>query len=64
MSEKLEQETPELEKQNESPKTDLPQPKVNIKDIIKDASNKIIKNSENLESMIKKIFTKKFRLVN
>ena len=36
----------------------------NEKYIIKDASNKIIKNSENLESMIKKIFSKKFRLVN
>ena len=30
----------------------------NEKYIIKDASNKIIKNSENLESMIKKIFWK------
>ena len=36
----------------------------NEKYIIKDASNKIIKNSENLESMIKKIFWKKFKLVN
>ena len=33
----------------------------NEKYIIKDASNKIIKNSENLESMIKKIFWKKFK---
>ena len=36
----------------------------NEKYIIKDASNKIIKNSENLESMIKKIFWKKVKLVN
>ena len=36
----------------------------NEKYIIKDASNKIIKNSENLEIMIKKIFWKKFKLVN
>ena len=36
----------------------------NEKYIIKDASNKIINNSENLESMIKKIFWKKFKLVN
>ena len=36
----------------------------NEKYIIKDASNKIIKNSENLDSMIKKIFWKKFKLVN
>ena len=36
----------------------------NEKYIIKDASNKIIKNSENLESMIKNIFWKKFKLVN
>ena len=36
----------------------------NEKYIIKDASNKIIKNSENLENMIKKIFWKKFKLVN
>ena len=36
----------------------------NEKYIIKDASNKVIKNSENLESMIKKIFWKKFKLVN
>ena len=36
----------------------------NEKYIIKDASNNIIKNSENLESMIKKIFWKKFKLVN
>ena len=36
----------------------------NGKYIIKDASNKIIKNSENLESMIKNIFWKKFKLVN
>ena len=36
----------------------------NEKYIIKDASNKIIKNSENLESMINKIFWKKFKLVN
>ena len=32
--------------------------------LIKDAQNKIINNSENLHSLIKKIIWKKFRLVN
>ena len=32
--------------------------------IIKDTSNNIIRSSENLGSMIKKIFWKKFKLVN
>ena len=32
--------------------------------LIKDAKNKIIKNSENLENLIKKIIWKKFKLVN
>ena len=32
--------------------------------IIKDASNKIINNSKNLEAIIKKIFWKKFKIVN
>ena len=32
--------------------------------LIKDSANKIIKNSENLESLIKKIIWKKFKLVN
>ena len=31
---------------------------------IKDATNKIIKNSENLQNLIKKIVWKKFKLVN
>ena len=32
--------------------------------LIKDSRNKIIKNSENLENLIKKIIWKKFKLVN
>ena len=32
--------------------------------LIKDTTNKIIKNSENLQNLIKKISWKKFRLVN
>ena len=32
--------------------------------LIKDTTNKIIKNSENLQNLIKKIIWKKFRLVN
>ena len=32
--------------------------------IIKDAQNKIINNSENLQNLIKKIIWKKFKLVN
>ena len=36
----------------------------NEKYLIKDAKNKIIKNSENLENLIKKIIWKKFKLVN
>ena len=36
----------------------------NEKYLIKDAQNKIINNSENLENLIKKIIWKKFRLVN
>ena len=32
--------------------------------LIKDAQNKIIKNSENLRNLIKKIIWKKFKLVN
>ena len=37
---------------------------VNEKYLIKDAQNKIINNSENLQSLIKKIIWKKFKLVN
>ena len=36
----------------------------NEKYLIKDAQNKIINNSENLEKLIKKIIWKKFKLVN
>tara|TARA_B100000686_G_scaffold320095_1_gene371419 strand:- start:148 stop:489 length:342 start_codon:yes stop_codon:yes gene_type:complete len=36
----------------------------NEKYIIKDAKNKIINNSENLQNLIKKIIWKKFKLVN
>ena len=36
----------------------------NEKYLIKNAKNKIIKNSENLENLIKKIIWKKFKLVN
>jgi len=36
----------------------------NEKYLIKDSKNKIIKNSENLKSLIEKIIWKKFRLVN
>ena len=36
----------------------------NEKYLIKDTTNKVIKNSENLESLIKKIIWKKFKLVN
>ncbi len=36
----------------------------NEKYLIKDAQNKIIKNSENLQNLIKKIIWKKFKLVN
>ena len=36
----------------------------NEKYLVKDNTNKIIKNSENLESLIKKIICKKFKLVN
>ena len=36
----------------------------NEKYLIIDSTNKIIKNSENLESLIKKIIWKKFKLVN
>jgi len=36
----------------------------NEKYLIKDGQNKIINNSENLDSLIKKIIWKKFRLVN
>ena len=36
----------------------------NEKYLIKDARNKIIKNSENLKSLIEKIIWKKFKLVN
>ena len=36
----------------------------NDKYFIKDAANKIIKNSENLERLIKKIIWKKLKLVN
>ena len=32
--------------------------------LVKDAKNKIINNSENLENLIKKIIWKKFKLVN
>ena len=38
--------------------------KKNEKYLIKDAKNKIIKNSENLKSLIENIIWKKFRLVN
>ena len=36
----------------------------NEKYLVKDKTNKIIKTSENLESLIKKIIWKKFKLVN
>jgi hypothetical protein len=36
----------------------------NEKYLIRDSKNKIIKNSENLNSLIKKIIWKKFKLVN
>tara|TARA_Y100001960_G_C14033000_1_gene521534 strand:- start:179 stop:520 length:342 start_codon:yes stop_codon:yes gene_type:complete len=36
----------------------------NEKYLIKDTKNKIIKNSENLQNLIKKIIWKKFKLVN
>ena len=36
----------------------------NEKYLIKDAKDKIIKNSENLQNLIKKIIWKKFKLVN
>ena len=36
----------------------------NEKYLIKDAQNKIIKNSENLQNLIKNIIWKKFKLVN
>ena len=36
----------------------------NEKYLVKDNANKIIKKSENLESLIKKIIWKKFKLVN
>ena len=36
----------------------------NEKYLIKDSKNKIIKNSENLKNLIKKIIWKKFKLVN
>ena len=36
----------------------------NEKYLIKDAQNKIIKNSENLQNLIKKIIWEKFKLVN
>ena len=36
----------------------------NEKYLIKDSANKIIKKSQNLESLIKKIIWKKFKLVN
>ena len=38
--------------------------KENEKYLIRDTKNKIINNSENLESLIKKIIWKKFKLVN
>jgi len=38
--------------------------KRNEKYLVKDNTNKIIKKSENLESLIKKIIWKKFKLVN
>ena len=37
---------------------------INEKYLVKDAQNKIISNSENLENLIKKIIWKKFKLVN
>jgi len=37
---------------------------VNEKYLIKDSSNKIINNSENLQKLISKIIWKKFKLVN
>ena len=37
---------------------------INEKYLVKDAQNKIISNSENLENLIKKIVWKKFKLVN
>ena len=36
----------------------------NEKYLVKDAQNKIINNSENLENLIKKIIWRKFKLVN
>ena len=36
----------------------------NQKYLIKDAQNRIINNSENLENLIKKVIWKKFKLVN
>ena len=36
----------------------------NEKYLVKNSANKIIKNSENLQSLIKKIIWKKFKLVN
>jgi len=36
----------------------------NEKYIVKDSANKIIKSSENLQNLIKKIMWKKFKLVN
>ena len=36
----------------------------NEKYLIKDSTNKIIKNSENLQNLIEKIIWKKFKLVN
>ena len=36
----------------------------NEKYLIKDAQNKIINNSENLQNLIKKIIWKKFKLIN
>ena len=36
----------------------------NEKYLVKDAKNKIIKNSENLKSLIENIIWKKFKLVN
>jgi len=36
----------------------------NDKYLVKDAQNKIINNSENLQNLIKKIIWKKFKLVN
>tara|TARA_Y100000590_G_C15605258_1_gene971720 strand:+ start:861 stop:1202 length:342 start_codon:yes stop_codon:yes gene_type:complete len=38
--------------------------KENEKYLVRDAQNKIVKNSENLENLITKIMWKKFKLVN